>query len=75
MVNLSKSLAIEYSKQAVRVKALGPGNVKTPLSAKVVIPDYVDLGLLGKMFPLLDAAQPSEISGAAVPIDGGQVAG
>lgn len=90
VVNLSKSLAVEYSKQAVRVNALCPGSVKTPLAANIVIPENVDHGLLGKMFPLLDAAQPSEIAaaiaylasdearfitGAAIPIDGGQVAG
>ena len=90
VVNLSKSLAVEYSKQAVRVNALCPGNVKTPLSTNMKIPENVDPGLLGKMFPMLDAAQPSEvaaavaylasdearfITGAALPIDGGQTAG
>lgn len=90
VVNLSKSLAVEYSAQSVRVNALCPGSVKTPLSAKMVIPEDVNQGLLGKMFPMLDAAQPSEIAaavaylaseearfitGAALPIDGGQTAG
>lgn len=90
VVNLSKSLAVEYSKQGVRVNALCPGSVKTPLAANIVMPEAIDHGLLGKMFPMLDAAQPSEIAaavaylasdearfitGAALPIDGGQTAG
>lgn len=90
VVNLSKSLAIEYSAQSVRVNAICPGNVKTPLSANISFPDNIDKRLLSKMFPLLDAAQAHEIAaavaylasdearfitGAALPIDGGQTAG
>ena len=90
VVNLSKSLAVEYSKQGVRVNALCPGSVKTPLAANIVMPEGVDNGLLGKMFPMLEAAEAPEIAaavaylasdearfitGAALPIDGGQTAG
>ncbi len=90
VVNLSKSLAIEYSSQAVRVNALCPGNVKTPLASKLNIPEDIDKHLLGRMLPLLEAAQPCEvaaavaylgseearfITGAALPIDGAQTAG
>jgi len=90
VVNLSKSLAIEYAAQSVRVNALCPGNVKTPLSANISMPDNTDKRLLGKMFPLLEPAQAHEIAsavaylasdearfitGAALPIDGGQTAG
>ena len=90
VVNLSKSLAVEYSGQSVRVNALCPGSVKTPLAANIVIPDNIDQGLLGKMFPMLEAAEASEIAaavaylasdearfitGATLPIDGGQTAG
>lgn len=90
VINLSKSLAIEYSSQAVRVNALCPGNVKTPLASKLNIPEDIDRHLLGRMLPLLEAAQASEIAsavaylgsdearfitGAALPIDGAQTAG
>jgi meso-butanediol dehydrogenase/(S,S)-butanediol dehydrogenase/diacetyl reductase len=90
VVNLSKSLAIEYSAQSVRVNALCPGNVKTPLASKLNIPEDIDKRLLGRMFPLIEAAQPCEIAaavaylssdearfitGAALPIDGAQTAG
>ncbi|WP_040522523.1 SDR family NAD(P)-dependent oxidoreductase [Aliiglaciecola lipolytica] len=90
VVNLSKSLAIEYSAQSVRVNAICPGNVKTPLSANLTFPKDIDKRLLSKMFPLLDAAEASEIAsavaylasddarfitGTALVIDGGQTAG
>ena len=89
VVNLSKSLAVEYAAQSVRVNALCPGNVKTPLSANMSIPSDIDSRLLSKMFPLLEAAQADEIAsavaylasdearfitGVALPIDGGQTA-
>ncbi|MDG1255157.1 MAG: SDR family NAD(P)-dependent oxidoreductase [Glaciecola sp.] len=90
VVNLSKSLAIEYSRHSVRVNALCPGNVKTPLASKLNIPADVDKHLMRLMFPLLEGAQASEIAaavaylgsdearfitGAALPIDGAQTAG
>ena len=90
VINLSKSLALEYAAQSVRVNALCPGNVITPLSDNITFPENIDQNLLSKMFPLLDAAQPTEIAaaiaylasdearfitGVALPIDGGQTAG
>lgn len=89
VINLSKSLAVEYASKSVRVNALCPGSVKTPLTANIAFPKNIDQQLLSKMFPLLDAAQPSEIAGAiaylasdearfitgvALPIDGAQTA-
>lgn len=90
VVMFSKSLAIEYSKKGVRVNAICPGMVKTPLTAQFSIPEDVDEQLLMKMFPLLDGAEPEEIAasiaylasdearfvtGIAFPIDGAQTAG
>lgn len=90
IISLSKSLAIEYSGQTVRVNAICPGNVKTALSKSLTIPEDIDKRLLSKMFPLLEAAQASEIAaavayiasdearyitGTAFAIDGGQTAG
>ena len=86
---LTKSMAIEFSKQGVRVNAICPGAVETPLVSKFEIPENVDMDLFVKMFPLLDMAQPEEIAaavlylvsplsryvtGEALAIDGGQTA-
>lgn len=86
----SKALAIEYGKQQVRVNAVCPGFVKTPLSQNFSMPDNIDMDLLGKLMPLTEGAEPEEIAaavaylasdearfvtGIALPIDGAQTAG
>lgn len=86
----SKSLAIEFAKQGVRVNAVCPGMVKTPLTDQFTMPEDVDMELMGKLFPLMEGAEASEIAGAvaylasdearfitgaALPIDGAQTAG
>ena len=86
----TKALAIEFSKQEVRVNAVCPGMVKTPLTENFAMPDNADMQLMGKLFPLLEGAEPEEIAaavaylasaearfvtGAALPIDGAQTAG
>ena len=90
VVMLSKSLALEYAARGVRVNAVCPGAVDTPLSQNFSLPKNVDAKLLERLFPLLDTAQPEEIAaailylaspdarfvtGMAFPIDGGQTAG
>ncbi len=86
----SKSLAIEYGKQGVRVNAVCPGFVKTPLSANFAMPEDVDMDLMAKLMPLSEGAEPEEvaasvaylaspearfINGIGLPIDGAQTAG
>ncbi|MEP5569164.1 MAG: SDR family oxidoreductase [Halioglobus sp.] len=86
----SKSLAIEYGKQGVRVNAVCPGFVKTPLSANFNMPEDVDMDLMAKLMPLSEGAEPEEvaasvaylasdearfINGIGLPIDGAQTAG
>jgi len=90
VINLSKSLTVEFSGQSVRVNVLCHSSVKTPLQSKIEFSENVDHGLLGKMFSMLNAAEPTEIAtaiacltsdkarfitGAALHIDGGQIAG
>jgi meso-butanediol dehydrogenase/(S,S)-butanediol dehydrogenase/diacetyl reductase len=86
----SKSLAIEYGKLGVRVNAVCPGFVKTPLSANFSMPEDVDMDLMAKLMPLTEGAEPEEvaasvaylasdearfINGIGLPIDGAQTAG
>lgn len=90
VVMLTKSLAMEFATRGVRVNAVCPGAVVTPLSANFEMPKNADPALLGRMSPLLAASQPEEIAaavaylcsaearfvtGVAFAIDGGQTAG
>jgi len=90
VVMLTKSLAIEYAKKGIRVNAICPGMVKTPLTGKLDIPVDIDQQLMEKLYPLIEGADPEEIAtciaylassearfitGAALPIDGAQTAG
>ena len=42
VVALTKSMAVEYAKRGLRVVAIAPGGVKTPLTAKVTFPEDFD---------------------------------
>ena len=44
----SKSMAIEYAKQGLRVNAVCPGMVKPPLTDNFSMPENVDMDLPGK---------------------------
>ncbi|QFU77431.1 SDR family oxidoreductase [Halioglobus maricola] len=86
----SKALAMEYGKREVRVNAVCPGFVQTPLSANFKMPEGADMDLFSRLLPLVEASTPDEIAGAVaylasdearfingieLPIDGGQTAG
>lgn len=87
---MSKSLAVEYATRGVRVNAVCPGHVLTPMTANPTPPAGVDFALYGRLTPLVQpAAEPEEIAGiiaylgsdearfvtgAHFTIDGGQTA-
>ena len=86
---LSKALAVEFAGRGVRVNAICPGAVNTPLAATFKLPDNADMTLVGRLSPLTAQAEPEEIAaaiaylacdearfvtGEALSIDGGQTA-
>lgn len=62
---LTKSLAVDFAEQGVRVNAVCPGGVNTPLAQSVTLPENTNMQVLGRAFPLLQMmAEPSDIAGS-----------
>ena len=92
VVGLTKALALEFSKEGVRVNAVCPGGVKTPMLEQAP-PENIDWAMVMRSASWLDGGEMSEpsdiadtvaflasgearkITGAAISVDGGQVAG
>ena len=90
LLMMSKALAVEYGSRGVRVNAICPGSVATPLVAAFAPPEDADLSLFTRLMPVLpEHGQPAGIAatiafvaseearfmtGAGVVIDGGQTA-
>src|SRR5690606_32201221 len=84
VVGLTKTAAIEYGKQGVRINAIGPGFIETPLLSKNL--DAASLGAIAGMHPVgrlgtvaevaaltafLLSAEASFITGSYHLVDGG----
>jgi meso-butanediol dehydrogenase / (S,S)-butanediol dehydrogenase / diacetyl reductase len=63
VVNLTRNMALDYSRDKVRVNAVCPGLIATPLSMKLRGNDAV-MAEFDRLIPLGRAGQPEEIAGA-----------
>ena len=80
---MTRSLALTYAKNNIRVNAIAPGYVDTPILAEVpkdmkdLMASALPIGRLGKDFEIANlicyllSNEASFITGAIVPIDGG----
>jgi NAD(P)-dependent dehydrogenase (short-subunit alcohol dehydrogenase family) len=90
VLGLSRSVAMEYAKQGVRVNSIAPGAIRTPLlEARLKLtPDalaqaesLMPMGRLGTAEEIADTVvflasdEASYITGIVLPVDGGQTAG
>lgn len=91
VIAMTKSLAVEFASVGVRVNAIAPGGVNTPMHGSVALPDGVDMKLLERHWPKLGQLCEAEdiaagvaylasddsrqITGIVLSIDGGQTAG
>jgi NAD(P)-dependent dehydrogenase (short-subunit alcohol dehydrogenase family) len=78
----TKSLAIEYAKKGIRVNAVAPGNIKTPMHAPEnyeALAAMQPIGRMGDTSELADAIlfldKAPFITGEILHVDGGQSAG
>ena len=78
----TKSLAIEYAKRGIRVNAVSPGTIKTPMhtvEAYAQLAALHPVGRLGEISDIVDAILYLEgasfVTGEILHVDGGQSAG
>lgn len=62
ILGLTRCLALEYVKQGLRVNAICPGGVKTPIHQSLKLPKDADFDLLKRAMPFTDFAEPDEIA-------------
>jgi NAD(P)-dependent dehydrogenase (short-subunit alcohol dehydrogenase family) len=60
IVGLTQNAALEYGPQNIRVNAVGPGFIKTPLLDKNLTPEVLDA--LAKLHPIGRIGQPAEVA-------------
>jgi NAD(P)-dependent dehydrogenase (short-subunit alcohol dehydrogenase family) len=90
LVHMTRSLAMEHMRDGVRINAIAPGGMNTPMAAKTVMPEGVDHELIGRYVGLRGVSSPEEVAqlilyvaseegrsihGACLSIDGGITAG
>ena len=91
VVALTRSMAVELSHTAVRVNAIAPGAVDTPMIQQLTVPDDVDFDLIMRsaapgraaaapeqvadLVAFLTSPAASAMNGAIVTMDGGATAG
>ena len=78
----TRSLAIEYAKRGIRVNAVAPGIIKTPMHPEATHATLAGLhpvGRMGEMSDIVDAVLYLEsagfVTGEMLHVDGGQAAG
>jgi NAD(P)-dependent dehydrogenase (short-subunit alcohol dehydrogenase family) len=63
VVNLTKALALEYLEQGVRVNAVAPGGMRTPMTKALQMPDDVDYRAFDRVNSKLGPSEPAELAG------------
>jgi NAD(P)-dependent dehydrogenase (short-subunit alcohol dehydrogenase family) len=62
VVNLTRALAVEYVKRGVRVNAVAPGGMNTPMIAGFSMPEGVTLKEFARVTSPLGYAEPDELA-------------
>ena len=62
LVNLTKSLAMEFMQKPVRINAIAPGGINTAMTTGNALPEGIDFQLLGRYVPLRGSAEPEDLT-------------
>ena len=62
LVNLTKSLAMEYINSPVRINAIAPGGINTAMTQLGSIPEGIDFQLVGRYSPLRGSSEPEDLT-------------
>ena len=65
LISLTKSLACEWAEHGIRVCAVAPGYVRTPMVARLEQSGKVDLSAVRRRIPMGRLARPDEIASVA----------
>jgi NAD(P)-dependent dehydrogenase (short-subunit alcohol dehydrogenase family) len=63
VVNLTRALSVEYVRRGVRVNAVAPGGMNTPMIAGFRMPEGVNMKEFARVTSPLGAAEPEEVAG------------
>ena len=66
VLSLTRQLAVEYASHGVRVNAISPGTINTPLVANVVRLRGSTLEAAGEQYPMNRVGEPYEVANAAL---------
>jgi NAD(P)-dependent dehydrogenase (short-subunit alcohol dehydrogenase family) len=60
----TRSLAVEYAAQGLRVNSISPGGIDTPITGSFHLPEGADIRLLARVTPMGTFGTPEGIAGA-----------
>ncbi len=63
LIQLTRSLAMEYMKRGIRVNAVAPGGTKTPLAAGIQMPAELDLELMKRYMGMRGLGEADDVVG------------
>jgi len=63
LIQLTKSLAMEYMKRGIRVNAVAPGGVNTPLAQQIQLPEEIDQQLMNRYIGMRGLGEAEEVAG------------